>query len=498
MADIIEYPVWEETVREVGEGEPVTGGPNGTVNYSLQDLANRTLWLKERVNLVITGRTVNGSILDFKNTTEIETEKWGKARDFIIADASQKHSSVTVSVNGSNAVTLVLPNTISANIIGNVTGDVTGNLTGNVTGNVRGNLDGDASGNAGSADKLSGQPAINGTTFDGTRDIDTERWGKARKITVQDADGSNKATAVSTDGGKDITLKLPATIKVTVKGNADSATKLGASDVGSAVKPIWLKAGAPTASNGNIGGTAKPIYMSAGELKAISASVGGTAKPVYMSAGEIKAMSATVGSVTNPVYMNAGQVKACTYELKKSVPADADFENTHFTTHLYVGASKANAHSAQTNGNVYLNLFDDTTFRHNILVVGNGSATVVSDKNGKITIDHLTSDGHKHIPSGGSSGKILKWSASGTAAWDNVVNVGGFPKPITGTGVGQIYTNYGRYATLPAGGTWFWWACCFNPNSTSIGPKWGIASGSANIDLQYDNTRAHLFAIRIG
>ena len=30
---------------------------------------------------------------------------------------------------------------------------------------------------------------------------------------------------------------------------------------------------------------------------------------------------------------------------------------------------------------------------------------------------HPTSSGNKHIPSGGSSGNFLKWSADGTAAW---------------------------------------------------------------------------------
>lgn len=30
---------------------------------------------------------------------------------------------------------------------------------------------------------------------------------------------------------------------------------------------------------------------------------------------------------------------------------------------------------------------------------------------------HLTTPGNKHIPAGGTSGQILKWSADGTAAW---------------------------------------------------------------------------------
>lgn len=48
MANITEQAIWEEGVREVGQGEPVTGGVTGTVNLSLQDLANRTAWLKQR------------------------------------------------------------------------------------------------------------------------------------------------------------------------------------------------------------------------------------------------------------------------------------------------------------------------------------------------------------------------------------------------------------------------------------------------------------------
>ena len=32
-------------------------------------------------------------------------------------------------------------------------------------------------------------------------------------------------------------------------------------------------------------------------------------------------------------------------------------------------------------------------------------------------ISHSTDSGYKHIPSGGSSGQILRWSEDGTAAW---------------------------------------------------------------------------------
>lgn len=40
--------------------------------------------------------------------------------------------------------------------------------------------------------------------------------------------------------------------------------------------------------------------------------------------------------------------------------------------------------------------------------------------NGANNYSHPTNSGNKHIPSGGSSGQVLKWSADGTATWGNV------------------------------------------------------------------------------
>lgn len=59
---------------------------------------------------------------------------------------------------------------------------------------------------------------------------------------------------------------------------------------------------------------------------------------------------------------------------------------------------------------------------------------------GGSTYVHPTTAGNKHIPSGGSAGQILSWSADGTAAWeDNIVS-----KAITTSGTGEAYT-----ATVP-------------------------------------------------
>ena len=37
------------------------------------------------------------------------------------------------------------------------------------------------------------------------------------------------------------------------------------------------------------------------------------------------------------------------------------------------------------------------------------------------TISHLDTDGYKHLPSGGSAGKVVKWASSGTGSWGDVL-----------------------------------------------------------------------------
>ena len=61
--------------------------------------------------------------------------------------------------------------------------------------------------------------------------------------------------------------------------------------------------------------------------------------------------------------------------------------NTHYTTGLIVGkAATDTANAAATNGNVFLNLKDDSTIRNSHKIVGAGATTVTSDASGNITI----------------------------------------------------------------------------------------------------------------
>lgn len=60
--------------------------------------------------------------------------------------------------------------------------------------------------------------------------------------------------------------------------------------------------------------------------------------------------------------------------------------NTHYTTKLFATNSSGTAHAATTNGNTYLRLFDDSTARQSIKIIGSGATTVSSDGSGTITI----------------------------------------------------------------------------------------------------------------
>ena len=79
------------------------------------------------------------------------------------------------------------------------------------------------------------------------------------------------------------------------------------------------------------------------------------------NAATATALTTNAGSATQPVYFSGGKPVATTYTLGKSVPSNAVFTDTVYT--------------------------------------------------------HPTTSGNKHIPSGGSAGQILRWSADGTAAW---------------------------------------------------------------------------------
>ncbi len=117
--------------------------------------------------------------------------------------------------------------------------------------------------------------------------------------------------------------------------------------------------------------------------------------------------------------------------------------DTHHAAYLYAGASSTAVANAQaSNGSLYLNLVENGTVRNSHKITGSGATSVTSDTSGNITISstntvytHPTTAGNRHIPTGGSSGQLLGYSASGTAKW-----VEGFTA-ITDTEIDSIITE---------------------------------------------------------
>ena len=98
--------------------------------------------------------------------------------------------------------------------------------------------------------------------------------------------------------------------------------------------------------------------------------------------------SKSIGSAAKPVYFDTdGKPAAISYTIEKSVPSNAVFTDTHCTTGLVTSNSATGTSNVvATNGNVYLNLKDDSTIRNSHKIVGSGATTVTSDASGTITI----------------------------------------------------------------------------------------------------------------
>lgn len=84
-----------------------------------------------------------------------------------------------------------------------IQGGITGNLTGNVTGNATtATSAGTCTGNSATATKLATTREINGTNFDGTGNITTNKWGTSRNIALSGAVSGN----ANVDGSGNVTI----------------------------------------------------------------------------------------------------------------------------------------------------------------------------------------------------------------------------------------------------------------------------------------------------
>lgn len=113
-----------------------------------------------------------------------------------------------------------------------------------------------------------------------------------------------------------------------------------------------------------------------------------TANKFNGNASSASKLTTNAGSSTQPVYFSNGVPTAISYTINKSVPSNAAFTDTHYTTHLYAGSGTA-ANAATTNGKTKLTVVDNSTTSDSVTIKGTGGTTVTSDKNGVVTIDSV-------------------------------------------------------------------------------------------------------------
>lgn len=104
---------------------------------------------------------------------------------------------------------------------------------------------------------------------------------------------------------------------------------------------------------------------------------------------------------------------------------------------------------------------------------------------------HPTSSGNKHIPSGGSAGQILRWSADGTAIWgaDNDTTYSDFKAAASGDAMGThglVPAPAAGHETMVLFGSGYWGSLqtrVYNPSADKCGFWITRDEGEAAVDL---------------
>lgn len=144
----------------------------------------------------------------------------------------------------------------------------------------------------------------------------------------------------------------------------------------SGATPTWRKL--PSNAFNNTTYTLSGALSAGGFTTTLTSSTGSTStSTVPIMGGATSSASGSVGLVPAPSSNTAFLRGDGTW----STPLD-----THYTTHLYIGATNSASNSSTINGNTYIKLFDNSTLRHQYKITGGGVTTVNSDSDGNLTI----------------------------------------------------------------------------------------------------------------
>lgn len=195
-----------------------------------------------------TARTING--VAFDGTKNITIDVGGSGHTILNSSgiamtqrSKLRFNNTTVIDDADNDVTIITPTGTTGNYLPLSGGKLTGNVTPTTTNSLSLGTSalkfntmyattfyGALSGNASTATTLATSRTINGTSFNGSANITTANWGTSRNIGIVNSDGTGTAVPVAVNGSSNVNLKLPATIKASLTGNASSATQAKVTD----------------------------------------------------------------------------------------------------------------------------------------------------------------------------------------------------------------------------------------------------------------------------
>lgn len=191
---------------------------------------------------------------------------------------------------------------------------------------------------------------------------------------------------------------------------AGSASKLGTSNLGSTTKPIYLAAGVATECSAYAGGTAVTLNgtSAAASTASFYAPTGaGTSGQILTSAGTGAPTWSTANAALVGITVTSSSVSDGTNTFNKYV-----HPTTAGNKHVPSGGATGNILGWDSAGTA--KWISPSASTVGITV----TSTSVSDGTNTFNkYTHPTTSGNKHVPSGGSSGQFLGWSADGTAAW---------------------------------------------------------------------------------
>lgn len=390
--------------------------------------------------------------------------------------------------------------------------------------NAKGVWDIDISGNAGTATKLQTPVNINGVEFDGSSDI---------TLTPSDvgADASGSADAALTEAKSytdtkvaDLVGSAPETLDTleelsgALKDNADIVDVLNESiankaDSGHTHANLTIQANGTSLGTYN-GSTAKTFNITPSGIGAAtsghthnyagSSSAGGSANSAVK-------LDSSAGSATQPVYFSGGKPVATTYTLAKSVPADAKFTDTTYTS-----LKNPNALTVKANG-TSLGTYDGSAAKtFNITASGVGAAASShshsdyatkasptftgsishgrksgsTNGTGSVVLGSVNgiASGYYSAALGGSGNNVGAWGSLILGGYDHSVDaddaaiIGGYSNSISGSEsvvLGGAYNTALRHQTVAGHGNNTGTAGANSYEGTSTGSAFVIGNGTS-------------------